>query len=162
MREIVEWGDRTAILEQLRPMLHWHPIALHAESVPGPEKYVSLTTERDRFGDSFAHVHYRSAEFDHATREFARELLKRFAAATGADESTFPDTYNSGAHHMGGCRMGHSAADSVVDPYGRVHGTSNVFVAGGSTFAGTSGAVNPTLTMTALALRTAAFIVDQL
>ena len=162
LREIREWGDRAAILEQLRPMLHWHPIALHGESVPGPEKYVSLTTERDRFGDSFAHVHYRSAEFDHATREFARELLKRFAAATGADGSKFPDTYDSGAHHMGGCRMGHSAADSVVDAYGRVHGTSNVFVAGGSTFAGTSGAVNPTLTMTALALRTAAFIVDQL
>jgi hypothetical protein len=36
-----------------------------------------------------------------------------------------------------------------------------VFVTGGSTFVGSSGAVNPTLTMVALALRTADFIGDQ-
>jgi choline dehydrogenase-like flavoprotein len=57
--------------------------------------------------------------------------------------------------------MGRSPADSVVDAYGKVHGASNLFVVGGSNFVGTSGAVNPTLTMVALALRTAAFIIDQ-
>jgi choline dehydrogenase-like flavoprotein len=58
--------------------------------------------------------------------------------------------------------MGRDIRDSVVDQYGRLHGSSNVFVTGGCTFVGTSGAVNPTLTMVALALRTAEFIDDQL
>lgn len=161
LREIRTVGNRAAIAEQLRPILHWHPIAMHAESVASPDKYISLSGRRDRFGDPFPRLHYQSAEFDHATESFARELFDRFASITGADERTFPETYNSAAHHMGGCRMGLSVRDSVVDSYGRVHGTSNLFVAGGSTFVGTSGAVNPTLTMVALALRTADFIDHQ-
>ena len=62
---------------------------------------------------------------------------------------------------MGTCRMGHSAGDSVVDQFGKVHGTRNLFVVGGSNFVGPS-AVNPTLTMVALAIRTAEYILDQL
>jgi choline dehydrogenase-like flavoprotein len=42
----------------------------------------------------------------------------------------------------------------VVDPDGRVHGTGNLFVAGGSVFP-TVGAANPTLTIVALAMRLA-------
>ena len=159
--EIQTWGRRAEIVEQLEPMLHWHPIALHAESVTSPHKYVGLSAERDRFGDPFAHVHYQAADFDESTRLFSRQLFDRFAVGSGADGGTFPDVFNSAAHHMGGCRMGHGPADSVVDAYGRVHGTSNLFAVGGSNFVGTSGAVNPTLTMVALALRTAAFIIDQ-
>jgi choline dehydrogenase-like flavoprotein len=161
LTEIRHWGKRSEILEQLTPMLHWHPIALHAESAPSPRKYVALSSQRDRFGDPFAHVHYESAEFDHSTRRFARDLFDRFAAATGADDGIFPDDFSSAAHHMGGCRMGHGIQDSVVDSFCRIHGTSNLFVVGGSNFVGTSGAVNPTLTMIALAMRTAAFINDQ-
>ena len=58
--------------------------------------------------------------------------------------------------------MGNSADDSVVDSFGRVHGVPNLYVAGASTFAGTSGAVPPTLTIAATALRTAAAIAAQL
>jgi choline dehydrogenase-like flavoprotein len=42
----------------------------------------------------------------------------------------------------------------VVDPDCRVHGYENLYVAGGSIFP-TSGWANPTLTIVALALRTA-------
>jgi choline dehydrogenase-like flavoprotein len=51
--------------------------------------------------------------------------------------------------------------DSVVDPFGKIHESRNLFVVGGGNFAGTSGAVNPTLTIVALALRTAGYIADQ-
>ena len=77
------WGKRDAIAEQPRPMLHWHPIALHSESVSDPGRCVTLSGEQDRFGDRFAHVHYQSAEVDHAARGFARELFDRFAAESG-------------------------------------------------------------------------------
>ena len=48
--------------------------------------------------------------------------------------------------------MGASAASSVTDAYGRVHGLDNVYVADGSVFV-TSGAHNPTNTIMAVALR---------
>jgi len=53
--------------------------------------------------------------------------------------------------------MGIDPSRSVVDAYGRLHDLPNVFVLGGSTFP-THGGLNPTLTMQALALRTAAHI----
>ena len=56
---------------------------------------------------------------------------------------------------------GRSEHDSVVDSFGKLHGSSNLFILGGSTFVGTSGALNPTLTMVALAIRSADYIVDR-
>ena len=129
---------------------------LHAESEPSAAKYVTLSPQRDRFGDPFAHVHYEWSAFDHETHAFAGALFDKFAAASGATEASLnaPDSYFSGNHHMGTCRMGRGPSESVVDSFGRVHGSPNVFVVGSSTFPG-SGAVNPTLTIVALAMRTA-------
>jgi choline dehydrogenase-like flavoprotein len=53
--------------------------------------------------------------------------------------------------------MGTDPSRSVLDGYGQVHDMPNTFIVGGSTFPG-QGGVNPTLTMQALALRTAMHI----
>jgi choline dehydrogenase-like flavoprotein len=163
--KVTRWGTQKEIMEQLRPRVHSRAIILAAESVASPQKYIRLSDQHDRFGDPFAHVHYESAEFDYETHRFAREVHDRFVTATGARETHLSDDANrfgSGAHHMGGCRMGHSVEDSVVDQFGKVHNSPNLFVVGGSNFVGTSGAVNPTLTMVALAFRTADYLLDQL
>ena len=55
-------------------------------------------------------------------------------------------------HHMGTTRMAASPREGVVDADCRVHGTTNLFVAGSSVFP-TTGNANPTLTIVALALR---------
>ncbi|MBI3549141.1 MAG: GMC family oxidoreductase [Elusimicrobia bacterium] len=60
----------------------------------------------------------------------------------------------SSAHLMGGCRMGESAADSVTDARGRVHGLPWLYVADASLFPRCS-EVNPYLTVMALADRAA-------
>jgi choline dehydrogenase-like flavoprotein len=60
-------------------------------------------------------------------------------------------------HVMGTCRMGTDPATSVVDPYGRYHDLENVWCADSSVFV-TSTGYNPTLTICALAHRTAGFI----
>jgi choline dehydrogenase-like flavoprotein len=87
---------------------------------------------------------------------FGRDLFDRVMAATGADEGKCASTryFTSGHHHVGAYRMGYGVRDSVVDQFGKVHGTPNLFVVGGSNF-GSPGAVNPTPTMVALAIRTA-------
>jgi len=58
------------------------------------------------------------------------------------------------AHLMGGCRMGKDAENSVVDADCRAHDVPNLFVCDGSVFPTTT-AVNPSLTIQAVAARAA-------
>jgi len=135
-------------------------VGLHAESNTTDDKRVTLSKETDRFGDPVAHVHYVSSDFDHATYAYARGLFERVAKAAGATDWELPDLEDYGvfAHYMGVHRMGTNAADSVVDTFGAVHGTPGLYAIGLGMFAGSGGAVNPTLTGVALALRASDFI----
>jgi cholesterol oxidase len=56
------------------------------------------------------------------------------------------------AHFLGGCPMGATAADGVIDAYHRVHGYPGLSVVDGSAVSANLG-VNPALTITALAER---------
>ena len=56
------------------------------------------------------------------------------------------------AHFLGGCTIGRSAADGVVDPYHRVFGHPGLHVVDGSTVSANLG-VNPSLTIVAQAER---------
>jgi choline dehydrogenase-like flavoprotein len=56
-----------------------------------------------------------------------------------------------GWHLMGTARMGRDPERSVVNEWGRSHDVRNLFIIDGSIFV-TSGAVNPTPTIQALAL----------
>ena len=60
-------------------------------------------------------------------------------------------------HDVGGTRMGTDPLRSVVDSFGRVHEAPRVFVLSGSNFPTLPG-LNPTLTIQALGIRTAAHI----
>ena len=77
-------------------------------------------------------------------------------AESGKVEFVVPDT----AHMMGGCRIGDSPMDSVVNSYGQSHDIPNLFVCDASIFV-TSGAGNPTNTVMSLALRTADYIKEK-
>jgi len=61
------------------------------------------------------------------------------------------------AHILGGCPIGHSAEDGVVDHRLRMFGHENVYVCDGSVIAANLG-VNPSLTITALAERAMSYI----
>jgi len=66
-----------------------------------------------------------------------------------------PSGYRLGSCHLHGtCRSGRDPRTSVTDPDGRLHHLENVYVADGSVLP-FPGAVNPVLTIEALALRTA-------
>jgi cholesterol oxidase len=56
------------------------------------------------------------------------------------------------AHFLGGCAIGESAAEGVIDAYHRVHGYPGLHIADGSTISANLG-VNPSLTITAQAER---------
>jgi choline dehydrogenase-like flavoprotein len=152
------------VMEQLRPIVHRRQIALHSESVTSERKFVTLSRKKDRFSDPFAHVQYELAPIDYETYKSARTIFDRFAGATKAKEAHFPDVFvfDSGGHQMGTCRMGKDEKDSVVNSFGQVHNIPNLFVVGPSSFVGTSGTANPTLTVAALAIRTADHLLGRL
>ena len=58
---------------------------------------------------------------------------------------------NGGWHLLGTARMGNDPERSVVNGWGRSHDVKNLFIVDGSIFV-TSGGVNPTCTIQALAL----------
>jgi choline dehydrogenase-like flavoprotein len=60
-------------------------------------------------------------------------------------------------HESGTCRMGDNPYHSVTNRYGETHDVSNLFVADSSVLP-FIGATNPTLTIVALAVRTADYI----
>ena len=67
-------------------------------------------------------------------------------------------TYGGAGHVMGTYRMGNDPKTSVVDGWQRSHDHPNLYLVGSGTFP-TVGTANPTLTLSALALRTADDIV---
>src|SRR5216683_548129 len=115
-------------------------------------------TVRDVFGLPVAQVTWSYGTYEQVAQQFWIPRLKKMMTRAGAGVAlAVPATDNSGGpptgnHVMGGMMMGADPATSVTDPYGRVHGLDNVYVADGSVFV-TSGAHNPTNTIMAVALR---------
>jgi glucose dehydrogenase len=70
-------------------------------------------------------------------------------------------TYGGAGHIMGTYRMGDDPKTSVVDSSQRSHDHNNLYVVGSGTFP-TGGTANPTLTLSALAIRTAERIASDL
>jgi choline dehydrogenase-like flavoprotein len=67
---------------------------------------------------------------------------------------------NAGWHLLGTARMGSDPASSVVDPWGKTHDVDNLYVVDGSVFV-TCGGVNPTNTISSLALRFADGLIER-
>ena len=92
-----------------------------------------------------------------AANAFAERAARTFGgiAITSTSEILFdlPMT----AHCIGGCVMGASAAEGVIDAQHRVHGYQNLYVVDGAAVGANLG-VNPSLTITALAERAMTFI----
>lgn len=99
------------------------------------------------------------------TQRAACFLLKRAqswliaAGATKVWGHVPPPRLSAYQHQAGTCRMGDDPARSVTDPYGRVWGHDNLFVADASLHP-TNGGFNPVLTVMALAFRSADHILS--
>jgi cholesterol oxidase len=87
-----------------------------------------------------------------------RTLIRDISNAAGGKyvENLWERNHKSfTAHPLGGCVMGVSPDDSVVDPNGKVHNYDNLYVVDGSIIPAPIG-INPSLTIAALAERIAA------
>ena len=132
------------------------------QEIPSPEARVTLDPAvRDRWGLPVARLSGTTHPETVRTAAFIFERAREWLEASGAIRvwGQPPGLYLSGGQHQAGtCRMGDDPHTSVVDPWGRVHGHDNLFVADGSVHV-TNGGFNPVLTILALAFRTAEHIV---
>jgi choline dehydrogenase-like flavoprotein len=64
-------------------------------------------------------------------------------------------------HELGTCRMGYNPKTSVLNQYNQTHDIKNLFVVDGSSFV-TGGSQNPTLTISALAMRASDYMAEQM
>jgi choline dehydrogenase-like flavoprotein len=98
-----------------------------------------------------ARFDYTLGDNDRKNIEFAGRILEDIWEGAGAQDQLRIDRY---AHLVGGCRMGFTPEDSVVDSSHRVWGLDNLFVVDGSVLP-TQGSANPALPIMALADRCA-------
>lgn len=146
-----------------------HTIGIHVigDDLPNPDNRVSLDPDRrDADGIPVAKLHYRPGENDRRMMNFMLDRLVDVAGAADAFEYKLQDyrdkdgIYRTPAWHMiGTCRMGDNPETSVVNGWGRSWDVPNLFIVDGSVLP-TGGVVNPTPTISALALRTAGYIRD--
>ena len=130
------------------------------EQVPDPASRVTLSEQRDALGVNKLVLDWRIGEAERRTVAYLHEVIGRCVdrAGIGTMEAGADDAgelhFTDASHHMGTTRMSDDARSGVVDRDCRVHGLSNLYMAGSSVFA-TSGHANPTLTIVALTLRLA-------
>jgi choline dehydrogenase-like flavoprotein len=144
------WG--AALRREMLDYNFYSGLGMVGECMPQANNTVSLhPTERDQFGLPVAYVRFGYHENDQRLIRHAHKTIEQiFQAAGGTGIFAASRT----AHLAGTCRMGRDPATSVIDADCRSHDIPNLFICDGSVFP-TSTGVNPSLTIEAIAARTA-------
>ena len=175
-------GGRIAVFNQYLPIeasgvlppeaprwgAHWRDFFLDAynatamlfidpEILPYRRNRLDLDPETyDSLGLPVTRITFDIGENERRLIGFLQERAERIAHRMGAARIWRRPALTGpiSTHDVGGTRMGDDPETAVVDGYGRVHDTPGLVVLGGSTFVSLP-AVNPALTIVALALRAA-------
>jgi choline dehydrogenase-like flavoprotein len=133
------------------------------EPVPNYDSRVTLSSARDQLGLNKVEVDWQLTDRDKLhfillhkllMGEMTRQGVLEFAKEPADPAEIWPKNIVGCWHHMGTTRMDSDPTKGVVDANCRVHGISNLFIAGSSVFP-TAGSDMPTITIVALALRLA-------
>jgi choline dehydrogenase-like flavoprotein len=120
-----------------------------------PEEHNTVTLDpslTDSNGIPAPKITYRVSENSRRMLQHGLERGTEVMKAAGAWQvRTVPLVRMAGWHLLGTARMGFDPERSVVNEWGRSHDVRNLFIVDGSIFV-TSGGVNPTTTIQALAL----------
>jgi choline dehydrogenase-like flavoprotein len=146
------WGR--GLREYMRDYNHWTILGVLCELLPQAENRVTLAGQQDQYGLPIACFQYSLCENDKRNIEYATSVVEDIWEGAEAQDTLKIDRY---AHLVGGCRMGFSPDDSVVDSSHRAWGIENLFVCDGSVMP-TQGAANPALVIMALADRLAGLL----
>lgn len=152
-----EWRERSATgVVRLRS---------YYDVIPAKESSLTLSsTDTNPWGDPLPVIRFVDSDWTRDLLDDTKASIRnRFdeIIAAGGGRSLAEQEYPTHDHPCGGCRMGTDPVTSVVDPFGRTHDHRNLWVVGTPTLV-SSGCNNGTLTFSALALRSAATLADEL
>ena len=114
---------------------------------------------RDRYGLPRMVIHHRYTRADRRRRAVLLHTARRVLRTAGA-RAFYVHRIRTFSHAVGTVRMGDDPATAPLDHAGRFRGLTNLRVLDGS-FMPSSGGVNPSLTISANALRAADLMVDR-
>jgi len=158
-----QWGDD--LLASIREAYGTHvAIGGLVGQLPNRSNRVTLNSSRtDDHGNPVPKIEWSLDDRTRRTIERANEIQRAILTEMGAEIGTVigPEATGPAFHHMGTTRMGTDPERSVVNPQLRTHDLENLALSGSSVFV-TGGALNPTLTISALALKCADHVDERL
>lgn len=159
-------GIGAAFKEQLRHPGIWRMVMVGwAECLPRASNRLTLDRSRtDAHGLPVLKVDFAFGKEEHAALAQAKADAAEMLTAAGGKVivgSDVPGAGGSAIHEMGGARMGHDPATSVLNKWSQAHDVANLFVTDGAQMS-SSACQNPSLTYMALTARAAAAAVSQL
>jgi choline dehydrogenase-like flavoprotein len=144
------WGE--ALMAEMQKYNHVAGLKNVGEYMPQEHNRVTLTDEKDQYGLPIPRITYSLCDNDKALARHSLKFMHQALAAAGGREIW--EQWDDTCHLNGTARMGGDPATSVVDTNCRSWDIPNLWVCDGSVFP-TVGGVNPSLTIQAIALRTA-------
>lgn len=131
--------------------------------VARPENRVTVDPKRlDAYGIPIPVIHFRFGENDRALFNEMKEKEEEILSNARVRFMVTPDREPTGfaSHETGTARMGNDPRTSVLNRHNQAHEVKNLFVVDGSCFT-TFPEKNPTLTIMALAVRTARYMASE-
>jgi choline dehydrogenase-like flavoprotein len=144
------WGK--ALLDEMEQYNHQVGLKIVGECLPQERNGVTLAHERDQYGLPIARVSYSYCDNDRRLIRHSLKFMRRALEAVKARKIW--DETDDTCHLNGTARMGDDPRTSVVNADCRSWDIPNLWICDGSVFP-TVGGVNPSLTIQAIACRTA-------
>jgi choline dehydrogenase-like flavoprotein len=135
----------------------------NCQAMPQEANRVDLDPKlRDAWGMPVARITHSYMKTDHEVANFVMDKEELLLKEAGAIKTWRGGTPRGGVddHQNGSCRMGNDPKTSVVNSYGQSHDLDNLFVVDGSVLV-TDAGFNPSLTIQAIAFRSAEYIQRQ-
>jgi len=155
-----EWGTghHRHVRERFGRAAHW---GLVCEDLPDEENRIELSRSlTDGSAMPAPRMVYRIDQNSHALCDWHIGRATESLYESGAWDVKVDLRYPANGHFMGTARMGDDPTRSVVDRWCMTHDSPNLGIIDGSVFV-TSGGVNPTSTIAALALRAADHLIEK-
>lgn len=141
----------------------FHTGYIQKTTLPYEDNYLDLDpVTKDPLGDPVLRLTAENKDNEKKVAAFMQDKMVEWYKAAGAiavEKGPIASGMGVATHAYGGTRMGHDPKTNVVDAFGFCHEVPNLGIIGGSVM-GTSGSRNPTLTLQALAWRTAQHLAD--
>jgi choline dehydrogenase-like flavoprotein len=144
------WGQR--LLQEMENYNHQVGLKIVGECLPQERNRVTLTDLKDQYGLPVPRVTYSFCDNDRRLIGHSLGFMRKALEAAGARELW--DETDDTCHLNGTARMGDDPSNSVVNADCRCWDIRNLWICDGSVFP-TVGGVNPSLTIQAIACRTA-------